>query len=204
MQTKYTRKYLLSTPQGKRLVRRRINVKKDRSGNLVAIGILLGMASGCLYLDKLGEVTTEFVARAIEPTPIISTQAPSNAPALTSDEGEVEALIQMDDAGQQPPASSKQEIIEYIVEVFGEDAPEAFNVLYCENRTLNPSAVNVNRNGTRDLGVFQLNDGYHGGEENFDYKTNIDKAYKIFEAHGKKWTAWTCSHRVDQKNYLGQ
>ena len=100
--------------------------------------------------------------------------------------------------------SEKEQIIKYIVEVFGEHAPEAFNVLFCENRNLNPHATNHNRNGTIDRGIFQLNSAYWGGEENFDWKTNIDKAYMIFERANKTWKPWTCSHRIGQKNYLGQ
>lgn len=90
--------------------------------------------------------------------------------------------------------SEKEQIIHYITQVFGKDAPDAFNILHCENRGLNPKAVNHNRNGTRDLGIFQLNDAYWGGEENFDWKTNIDKAHKIFKNGG--WSQWSCSHRI--------
>jgi hypothetical protein len=98
--------------------------------------------------------------------------------------------------------SEKEQIIQYIVEVFGEHSPDAFNVLFCENRNLNPYATNHNRNGTIDRGIFQLNSAYWGGEENFDWKTNIDKAYMIFERAGKTWRPWTCSHRIGQPNYL--
>lgn len=95
--------------------------------------------------------------------------------------------------------TEKEQIIQYIVEVFGEDAPDAFSVLYCENRNLNPNAVNYNRNGTRDLGIFQLNDQYWGGDENFNWKTNIDKAHKIFKNGG--WSQWSCSTRVGIKPF---
>ena len=95
--------------------------------------------------------------------------------------------------------TEKQEIIDLIVEVFGEDAPDAFSILYCENRSLSPNAVNHNRNGSRDLGVFQLNDRYHGGEENFNPETNVRKAYKIFSKKG--WSPWACSERVGVKPF---
>lgn len=99
--------------------------------------------------------------------------------------------------------TEKEQIIAYIVEVFGEDAPDAFNVAYCENRNLDPYATNHNRNGSVDRGIFQLNSQYWGGEELYDWKLNIETAYMIFERAGKKWTPWTCSHRVGQTNYLG-
>ncbi len=90
------------------------------------------------------------------------------------------------------PLTEKQEIMSYIVEVFGDDADDAIALVgQCENKGWNPQAVNHNKNGSRDLGIFQLNDRYHGGEENFDWKTNIDKAYKIFSRQG--WTPWSCA-----------
>jgi len=110
------------------------------------------------------------------------------------------SLIVAEPLSVPPVLTEKQEVINYIVEVFGEDAPDAFNVLFCENRNLNPEAVNHNRNGSRDLGIFQLNDRYWGGEENFNWKTNIDKAKTIFDKQG--WKPWTCSGRVNQKNYM--
>lgn len=135
---------------------------------------------------------------------------PSPTPTITPESvllvNEPEELIPstVGEKSQAPLESEKQQIINYIVEVFGEHAPDAFNVLYCENRNLNPYATNHNSNGTIDRGIFQLNSAYWGGEENFDWKTNIDKAYMIFERAGKTWKPWTCSHRIGQKNYLNQ
>lgn len=99
-----------------------------------------------------------------------------------------------------PPAkelSQKQEIIEYIVEVFGEDAPDAFNVLYCENRGLNTQAINENRNGTTDHSLFQINSIHtkrFGSNFMTNWKANVDVAHQIFTEQG--WTPWACSHRV--------
>jgi len=101
--------------------------------------------------------------------------------------------------------TEKQQIMAYIVEVFGDDAADAITVINkCENNAFNPKATNHNRNGSIDRGVFQLNSAYWGGEELFDWKTNVDVAYKVFTRAGKKWTPWTCAHTVGQANYLGQ
>lgn len=96
--------------------------------------------------------------------------------------------------------SEKEEIIAYIVEVFGEHAPDAFNVLFCENRSLRADAENWNSNGTWDAGIFQVNQ-VHGYtiEQMKDYKQNINAAKKIFDNRG--WTAWSCSHRVGVKSF---
>ncbi len=99
-----------------------------------------------------------------------------------------------------PTPTTKEMIIAEIVRVFGEDAPDAFNVLYCENRNLRPDAENWNSNGTWDAGLFQVNQ-VHGYslEQMKDYKKNIQAAKKIFDNRG--WTAWACSERVGIKPF---
>jgi len=102
------------------------------------------------------------------------------------------------------PSGGEAELEELIKEYFGEHSEDAFKVLDCENKTLNPRAVNYNRNGTVDRGLFQLNSAYWGGEENFDPETNVKKARMIFDRAGGKWTPWTCAYRANQKSYLHQ
>ena len=97
-----------------------------------------------------------------------------------------------------PATTQKEDIINEITRVFGEDAPEAFNILFCENRTLNPNAINHNRNGSVDRGLFQIN-SIHAGAEMFDIHKNIAMAYKIFKSSG--WKAWSCSHRIGVTPY---
>ena len=107
------------------------------------------------------------------------------------------------EAGQTTPEpkTEKQQIIDYITEVFGEDAPDAFNILYCENRQLDHRVVGRNRNGSIDEGVFQIN-SIHGKTNMKDWKTNIDYAKTIFDRQG--WRPWTCATRINQSNYLGR
>jgi hypothetical protein len=134
----------------------------------------------------------------------VQSEIVSNSPEL------VETMQTAGEATPQPvqaiaPLTQKQEILNYIVEVFGDDAADAIVVIRkCENSSFNPRAINQNRNGSVDRGIFQLNSAYWGGEELFDWKTNVDVAYKVFTRAGKKWTPWTCAHVVDQKNYLNQ
>lgn len=100
--------------------------------------------------------------------------------------------------------TEKQQILAYIVQRFGDRSADAITLInQCENHAFNPRAINYNRNGTVDRGIFQIN-SIHGGEEMFDWKTNIDTAFKIYTAHGNKFTAWTCAHVVGEKNYLGE
>jgi hypothetical protein len=75
----------------------------------------------------------------------------------------------------------------------------ALAVAECESR-FQALAVNVNTNGTRDLGLFQINDGGTlqelGGDEGlaFDPVWNVDAAYRLWRSYG--WIRWTCAFRV--------
>lgn len=97
-----------------------------------------------------------------------------------------------------PTLTPKNEIEAYIVQVFGDEAENAFKVLSCENKGLNPKAVNHNRNGSIDQGIFQINNihrnGKAKGKDMFDYRQNIEVAHQIFLEQG--WSPWTCSHKV--------
>jgi hypothetical protein len=75
----------------------------------------------------------------------------------------------------------------------------ALAVADCESR-FQALAVNVNTNGTRDLGLFQINDGGTlqelGGDEGlaFDPVWNVDAAFRLWRSYG--WIRWTCAFRV--------
>ncbi len=98
--------------------------------------------------------------------------------------------------------SERQQILMYIVEKFGDRSHQAIAMLAkCENGSLNPKATNHNRNGTVDRGVFQIN-SIHGGDEMYDWKTNIDKAYEIYHAHGDTFYAWTCGNVANDRTYV--
>lgn len=132
----------------------------------------------------------------VEATPITLTPSPTTS--VTQPISLPPAVEAVD------PSIGEAELEELIREYFGEHTEDAFKVLDCENKTLNPRAVNHNRNGTVDRGLFQLNSAYWGGEENFDPETNIKKARMIFDRAGGKWTPWTCSYTLGQKSYLHQ
>lgn len=145
------------------------------------------------------QLGADFNARASEtlgaemPQVVVHEQMPSPTPQLQVVEKVVFPTAT-------PTPTDKEAIIAEIVRVFGEDAPEAFNVLYCENRGLRPDAENWNRNGTWDAGIFQINQIHgHSIEDMKDYKKNIQVAKKIFDNRG--WTAWACSERVGVKPF---
>jgi len=97
--------------------------------------------------------------------------------------------------------TEKEQIFNYIVDVFGEDSADAITIINkCENHAFNPNAENWNSNGTWDAGIFQINQ-IHGYsiEQMKDWKQNIDAAKKIFDNGG--WKQWSCSHIINIKSF---
>lgn len=90
-------------------------------------------------------------------------------------------------------ASELEQIVAYITKKFAPEGKhvvvQAINCFYSESG-LRSNAVGVNKNGTNDVGVAQIN-SIHGmsTEDRMDYKKNIDKAYKIYKSRGN-WSAW--------------
>jgi hypothetical protein len=178
------------------------SIKKafSRCGGLLlmsfTMAIAVGARTGAQHEVEASAVleSPEMVSTIVEasPTPT-STPTPSPTSAQV-----MPAPVATD------PESGEGKIEEMIREHFGEHAEDAFKILECENKTWNPKAVNHNRNGTQDLGLFQLNNAYWGGEENFDPETNIKKARMIFDRAGERWTPWTCAYMAGQKSYLHQ
>ena len=103
-----------------------------------------------------------------------------------------------------PVLGEKEQIIQEIVNVFGEHSEKAFLLLLgkdnkscAENRTLNPKAVNDNTwwGGVgRDCGVFQINDYYHPYtcEELKDWKLNINYAWRMFKNNNYQFSRRAC------------
>jgi len=91
----------------------------------------------------------------------------------------------------------QEQIISYIKEVFGKDQDKAFKLLSCENKSLNPKAVNDNTTWGgvgRDWGIFQINDTWQAVQPKFlkNWKINIQIAKQLFDENGKKFNLWTC------------
>ncbi len=78
-----------------------------------------------------------------------------------------------------------------ILDKFGKDGEVALAVAKAESH-LNPTAINVNRNGTKDAGIFQIND-CHGFsvEERFNADKNIEIAFALYQKSGfQPWVTY--------------
>ena len=104
--------------------------------------------------------------------------------------------------------TEKQKILAYIVEKFGERAPDMISIInLCENHAFKTDAVNHNANGSCDVGVTQENTSCSGPEFEHlkQWKFNIDEAYRKYHAAGDTFRPWTCTASVlHEPNYLGE
>ena len=98
---------------------------------------------------------------------------------------------------------AKEEVVkeltieEKISKTFPEN-PEVMIAVAKAESNLNPLATNRNTNGSRDIGLFQIN-SVHGGNdlEMFDVDKNLEAARKIYDKQGI--TAWSA---VNNGSYL--
>lgn len=101
--------------------------------------------------------------------------------------------------------TEKQQILAYLVKVFGDHSGDAIAMLNnCENHNFDQNATNVNRNGTTDYGVMQINSIHIpkcGEAIKSDYKANIDCGYKIWKESNNSFYQWSCAGEINQASY---
>ena len=91
-----------------------------------------------------------------------------------------------------PSQPTDKEIINEIIRVFDKEPTgvkvKAIACFYSESK-LKPYAINLNKNGTYDAGIAQINDVHKMSiPARFDFKKNIQKAYEIYLK--RSWSAW--------------
>jgi hypothetical protein len=107
------------------------------------------------------------------------------------------------EAKEEPTPTPSDPVEAYIYQVFGDDAERGIKMLReCENKTMNPEAINWNSNGSSDFGLWQVN-SIHGytHEQLADPYFNTDVAYKIYQRRGNTFSAWTCSYVIGDKSF---
>lgn len=96
--------------------------------------------------------------------------------------------------------TQKQLIQDYIKLKFGKHSKKAFLLLKgngkCggENQKLDPNAIYVNKDGSKDRGIFQISSKWHSNITDkcaFDYKCNINYAFRMFKNDNNTFIRWT-------------
>lgn len=71
---------------------------------------------------------------------------------------------------------------------------EAVGIISCESGW-NPFAIGVNKNGSKDLGLWQTNEGYQKITRGcaFDYICQTKFVMENIYLKQKNWSAWVCA-----------
>jgi hypothetical protein len=100
---------------------------------------------------------------------------------------------------QQAHAETASPSVQTIIQdVFGQDAPAAMNIAWCESSN-NPNAINSAAiDNSHAEGLFQIlypSTWYttsQAGNSPFDARANTLAAYEIFIRDGHSWREWAC------------
>lgn len=101
-------------------------------------------------------------------------------------------------------ASPLTPIQQYICDTFGSDCRVALAVQHAENGTMQCDRFGINKNGTIDVGLFQINSvhlkkGYTLSDL-ADCRKNVDIAFELFKAQG--WTPWVAYNNGSYKKFM--
>ncbi|MBU4154493.1 MAG: hypothetical protein KKD63_16605 [Proteobacteria bacterium] len=97
--------------------------------------------------------------------------------------------------------TEREQIDNYIQEVFGSNSDYANRILDCENHARNPKAVNTTGNtptGSRDIGIFQINEYWQKTQGKFllNWKINVEVAHQLYVENGNSFKLWSCAKKV--------
>lgn len=150
--------------------------------------ILLGVLIGYLIGKHIVVVNAKNIDKVAVPVPTVTPRGiePTATPTLTPKQKTIEDDIR---------------------EVFGVHADKALMLLRgsspkscAENRGLNPKAINTNTDGSKDIGIFQINTRWQKVENTkflYDPAINIRIAYRIFADDGFSFKLWTCGRALN-------
>ncbi len=122
-------------------------------------------------------------------------------PLVTKENKIIVENIRIEKAQAKAPEAEKEKSIEEkIADTFPENPSIMIAVAKAESG-LNPLATNRNKNGTRDIGLMQINSihGY-GDLDMMDVDKNLDAARKIYDSQGI--TAWAAFNNGSYTKFI--
>lgn len=127
-------------------------------------------------------------------------QIPFRAFVITSPKTHAVEVVRVVEAEVKPdPLNPLQR---YICDKFGEACKTALAISMAESHQ-RPDALNKNKNGSYDVGVFQVNSVHFTKcslAQLADARGNVDCAYELYKTQG--WTPWATYNDKSYKKYL--
>lgn len=194
--------------RSKQLFREKLQRLVLRSLATGLLGVLVYALIIGLYSRHVDAANYDLIYPIPLPTPIPSPiltapQVPTGEAQGESSPAVVESVGGVYDMSTPTPtrAATDQplpiEIVEEIERVFGDDAENALKVAQCESgfRTVICND-GLNRDGTVDCGIFQINSNVHGIDRKWlkNYRINIAAAKQLHDEWGN-WSPWYSSYK---------
>lgn len=121
-------------------------------------------------------------------------------PVLEVAPQKTESHAQPEEAEAVNTTSAHPSIEDIIRKYFKDDYQMAIAIAKAESR-LNPLAVHTNRNGTKDVGIFQINDCHRFSvEDRKNPERNVEIAFEIYQRSG--WSPWSVWHNNSYQKFL--
>lgn len=155
-------------------------MKRDRSRkiNKVVRKVVFVLFIITLLAGIVAWLTSQFAKQIPEPTVLIT-------PIAYAKEIEIE--------------EPKEPTTEEIICSYDWNCEQALAIVKCESG-FNQYAINLNTNGTFDLGLWQINDVHRiSREDRFNISKATAHAYKIYQGRGNNFSAWVCAEKLGIK-----
>ena len=159
--------------------------------------ITVAIVTGCFAVSgtEVAERTVTLVREPITTTtPVATTTIP--VPDLTRQYFSGPDLPEWVEERYRAVTIAEPSDIEAIICSYDWPCEEAKKIAFCES-SMRPGIISKpNTNGTRDHGLFQINDGawkqafYNRWDRILELEMNVELAYHIWELYG--WSPWTC------------
>lgn len=156
-------------------------------------------------IDKFTKVLVYLVVPVLTGNYVL--KSPQKAPEATTEaKTEVSAEVAEPPSTPAPDLNTPEGIKQYITDVFGDQAKIAIAIATAESGLANKRSNSMNRNGTYDWGIFQINDCHCSKidgdchEKLLDPKFNIEFAKRIYD--DSNWYPWSTYKNNAYKEHL--
>lgn len=154
---------------------------------LAVIMLAIGISYTYCYLTIKYEYKEIFGGRTVVILNNNSSVALAETKVETGSKQEIEKITSPEVRGEEQSSPT----IELIKKAFPENFETMLAIAKAESR-LRPDAVNINKNGSKDCGIFQIN-SVHGYDCEWlkNPSNNIKVAREVYEKQGlKAWSTW--------------
>lgn len=183
-----------------------VNPKQKKLFSIISLAFLIQTNTTPAVLSSAWPVAeiasnnniVEISAETISPTPLKVEHASGTETITVALSHEIEKTTEVE---TEPVKMTKEQIKEYVlneVKKAGLNPREADMIVNCESRWDDKAVNDKNRNGSNDLGLWQINSIHRqqiSDEGRLDYKTATQWAIEKRLRDGN-WSAWVCARKL--------